>query len=247
MIHDVNQNFMLSGPKEMSAYYYDYCNDQRKYQSNFLGFTLPFSSTYSVCNDGSTSFDQPDSTGWNGWNGFCGETATSNLIKMSCGENWHPDGMIHSMAADYTPGTRPSTLVSVINKLAQDSNCGGKKWTYYDTADNAKDYIDSIVTGLRSGTVFTRTRENGTKVKRAPVMTLVKMSGSKTLHWITIVDITGYNPDLPLSSNPKCVAYANQWGKQYKIPCSDLATMSKQTEEVALGAVGKYVRIKQEN
>jgi len=105
----------------------------------------------------------------------------------------------------------------------------------------------TIVNGLKSGSQFTRTRENGTKVKRAPVLTMVKMSGSKTLHWMTVVDITGYDASLPLSSNHNCFAFANQWGKQYKIPCTDLAEMSRQTGDIYAGAVGKYVRIKQVN
>ncbi len=228
----------------MKMYHHDDCSDVRKYTTtSYFGWQT--TSNYGVCKDGSTTFEQPDSTGLFEWNGFCGETATSNVLNMTCGKKWHPNQEIHVLATDITPGTRPSALTSVLNELSPESNCKGKEWDYYDTADSGKEYLNSIWNGLRSNSNFTRTRSDGTKIKRSPVMTLVKLDGSKTLHWITIVDIVGYDSNKSLSENKGCYAYANQWDDQYKIPCNDLAVMAKQTGDVYGGFAGKYVRIKQ--
>jgi hypothetical protein len=235
-------SLMFGWYDEMEKYSSDVCSTKLEYRGFFF---KEVSSTYYRCKDGSISFNQPASTGSMGWNGFCGETSISNVLKMTCGENWHPDGTIHSLAADFTPGTRPSSLEYVLNELAPRSDCKEKSWTYYNTADSDREYIESIIDGLKSKTLFTRTREDGTRITRAPVPTLVKMDGSKTLHWITIVDVIGYDAKQPLWTNPNCYAVANQWGQQYKIPCSHLASMAEDVSDVMIGSVGKYVRIKQ--
>jgi len=235
-------SLMFGWYKEMEAYSSDVCSTKLEYKGPIF---LTFSSTYYRCKDGSISFNQPASTGVSGWNGFCGETSISNVLKMTCGENWHPDGLIHSMAADYTPGTRPSSLEYVLNELAPRSHCQNQTWSYYNSADSDRDYIESIIDGLKSKSKFTRTRSDGTRISRAPVPTLVKMNGSKTLHWITIVDVIGYDSKQSLSLNQNCYAVVNQWGQQYKIPCSHLASMAEDVGDVYAGVVGKYVRIKQ--
>jgi hypothetical protein len=228
----------------MGKYESDVCARKKSHQTNFI---FPATSTYFKCKDGSTTFDQPESTGMGGWNGFCGETGVSNILKMTCGEGWHPDGKIRSITSeqDYTPGNRPKTLEYALNELSPKSKCNGKKWSYYDTAENDREYLESIIDGLKKESKFIRKRSDGTTIKRAPVLTMVKLSGSKTLHWVTVVDVVGYDSKTTIGMNKKCFAFVNQWGKQYKIPCSHLASMAKQTGDVYAGMAGKYIRVKQ--
>jgi hypothetical protein len=243
MIQTVGKNYEAAAVSEMSVYLFDKCATKRVHKSN-IGST-PTSSTYSVCRDGSYAFEQPDATGPLEWNGFCGETGMANMLSMTCGSLWHPTGTIHTISADLVPGTLPATVSKSLNYMAPDSDCGDKEWDYFDTADSGSEYISSIVNGLKEPSDFTRTKSNGTKLKRSPVMTMVKLKGEKVLHWITIVDIVGFDPKKSVYSNGSCFAYANQWGKQYKIPCGDLAEMAGNTEDVMMGMVGKYIRVKQ--
>jgi hypothetical protein len=229
---------------EMGKYSTDTCSTEKLYTTtSYFGYQT--TSKYGVCKDGSTSFVQPSAYGPFGYNGFCGETATANVLNMTCGKKWHPYPEIHTLASDFLPGTSPWALRQTLNYLSPDSNCNEKKWAYYESADSGKDYINSIWSGLQSGSNFVRTRSDGTKKRRSPVMAMVKLEGGKELHWITVVDIVGYDKKKTLSENKDCYAIANQWDDQYSIPCSDLAKMANQTGDIYGGIAGRYVRIKQ--
>jgi hypothetical protein len=244
-------SFTFSIPKELDLYKTDNCNTEKEHRTPNIFSCGEYVSKYAICLDGSTTFKQPKSTGFNGWNGFCGETAISNTMMMTCNEGWHPDGMIHEYTTDYTPGSRPSSVEYALNKLAPKSkdHCKDTRWSYYNTADSGQEYIESIVDGLTSPSQFIRKREDGTKLSRAPVPVMIKTPGEKTLHWITVVDIIGHDSKKNIETNKECMAVVNQWHRQYKIPCKHLAEMAENVGSSYLGigggAVGKYIRVKQ--
>jgi hypothetical protein len=66
--------------------------------------------------DGSYSWTQPDSTGLSGWEGYCGQTCVANLLTTSTPNSVSPETVI-DVAADWTPGSRPSTLLRALNRL----------------------------------------------------------------------------------------------------------------------------------
>lgn len=71
--------------------------------------------------DGSYSWDQPDSNGKSGWEGFCGQTAIANLLTTIQGGAIQVSPQQVSQAADdWTPGSKPSTLMRAIRALAPD-------------------------------------------------------------------------------------------------------------------------------
>jgi hypothetical protein len=243
--------FLFSHPLDLDEYQSDNCDIGREHKTPNIFGCGESVSKYAICKDGSTSFKQPKSTGYKGWNGFCGETAISNTMMMTCNEGWHPDGLIHEYTTDYTPGTRPSSLEYALNKLAPKSKdkCQNSQWSYYNTAKDGKEYIESIMDGLTSPSEYIRKREDGSKISRAPVPTLIKTPGTKSLHWITVVDIIGYDKSLSINLNKDCHAVVNQWYKQYKIPCKHLADMAENVGSsyggIGGASVGKFVRVKQ--
>ncbi|MCA9652814.1 MAG: hypothetical protein KC501_23045 [Myxococcales bacterium] len=70
--------------------------------------------------DGSYSWEQPDSNGTNGWEGFCGQTAIANLLTTIQGGVQVSPQDVSRAADDWTPGSRPSTLMRAIQVLAPD-------------------------------------------------------------------------------------------------------------------------------
>lgn len=208
-----------------------------------------YKTTYPVCADGSASFVQPESSGWWGYEGKCGEVALSNTLKMTCGKAWSPSGAIDSETVDYTPGTATTTMVGALNEFSSYSGCSGKRWTYYDTADSAEEFISSVRDGLFAPSNFTRIREDKTKVHRAPVPILIYFKDEQFLHWVTVVDILGYEKDVKISKQKNCRVVLNQWDDQYTVPCKVIAQMAYDVSSayyVAGWYLGKYVRIKQE-
>jgi hypothetical protein len=73
-----------------------------------------------VMPDGSYSWEQPDSNGLNGWEGFCGQTATANLLTTDKGGVQVTPQDVSKAADDWTPGSKPETLMRAIGKLAAD-------------------------------------------------------------------------------------------------------------------------------
>lgn len=201
------------------------------------------------CKDGTITYDQPDSTGINGYNGFCGETAASNVLHMHCGLMASPTKYCNAYTSDLTPGTRPGSLRDGLNTMFDENKplCPKGKWEVYSSSDTPEEYIEYIRGGLIAKSTFTRKRDDKSKIQRFPfpIMIEVPPKGSKGLHWVTVVDVTGYKPGKKLTEQNKCEVMINHWGDQYKVPCSRLANWAKRSGCGAAGLVcGEYPRVK---
>jgi hypothetical protein len=175
------------------------------------------------CRDGSVSFIQPNSTGWNGWEGKCGQTAASNVLFHYCRVAKDPKTYMDEYLSDITPGVRPRTLEKGLNKVF-------KKFKYCEEvsfekyyAGSEDDFIGKIkqrLKRLRSHPMMLTLTRNGQQRYREPVIVLIQNPGTKYLHWVTIVD--------QIDDNRQCNFIINHWDDQYKVPCSDLADWSYQ-------------------
>ena len=201
------------------------------------------------CKDGSITYDQPSSTGIKGYNGFCGETAASNILHMHCGLMASPVNYCNGFTSDITPGTRPGSLKKGLNSMFAKNKplCPEGKWEVYSSSDSAEDYIKYILGGLKQKSNFTRIRDDKSKVKKFPfpIMIEVPPSGSKGLHWVTVLDVTGFEDGKELWEQVACEVMINHWGSQYKVPCSRLASWAKRSGCGAAGLIcGEYPRVK---
>ncbi len=175
------------------------------------------------CSDGTVSFLQPDSEGWFGNEGKCGQTAASNVLYMYCGLVGHPKWYSDRFLSDITPGVRPGTLENGLNTIfSEESACPGGTWRV-KTGSSYNDFLAKIENGLtpkfnHSG-LITRTRSSGEKVKRSPVIALLRSPGGQNLHWVTITDILNRTSD-------SCQLVVNHWDDQYVVPCNKFARWS---------------------
>lgn len=216
---------------------------------NKKGDAKNVSATFYHCKDGSVSFKQPSSTGWQGWNGYCGETAASNVLYMSCSMITSPIGYCNAYTDDVTPGTRPSSLASGLNRMFDDnkSTCPKGKWKTYNDVDSPREYIDYLVGGLESYQGIKRLRSNGKKIDRSPfpIMIEVPPKGSKGLHWVTVIDVEGFDKTKNLYLQDNCQVTINHWSDQYKVPCERLSAWAKRSGCGIAGAIcGEYPRVK---
>lgn len=77
-------------------------------------------STKKVGRDGSVSWSQEPS-GVVFWEGNCGPTAGANALTTFLNRDYSPE-TVDAMAGDASPGWRPSTLVSAMNRVAGTAN-----------------------------------------------------------------------------------------------------------------------------
>ncbi|MCR9204381.1 MAG: hypothetical protein NXH75_07385 [Halobacteriovoraceae bacterium] len=201
------------------------------------------------CDDGSISYVQPKSQN-NGYTGFCGETSASNVLYMQCKVYSNPETYSNSFTEDITPGTRPSSLRHGMTEMFQKwDKCPEGRWQTYYGADSPEQYISYIISGLREPHgKLERTRSNGQEIRRTPIPILIDVPprGGTGRHWITVVDIEGWEGnDEPLTSQGNCTAVVNHWGGQYKVPCHRLAAWARNSGDGPVGAaVGSYPRVK---
>jgi predicted double-glycine peptidase len=111
--------------------------------------------------DGSVSWSQPDSKGMGGWEGFCGQTAVANLLTT------HEEGLtspheVSRASSDWTPGSKPSTLMRAIKKLSP----------------NADEYEISNDTDLSAAT------------PRNPIVTLLAWDDEGTYHYVSVIGVS---------------------------------------------------------
>jgi len=207
------------------------------------------------CSSGSISYEQPRSSGsnfrFNGQNynseGKCGQTAFSNLLRMSCGYSLTPEevdltymnvfneeihwyeyplGMLGFITkrkmTDLFPGSLPSSIEYGLNKFFDEhEDCGQRRWAAKD-AHNSSEFIKNIEEGLSAGGVNLSTkitRSNGDVVKNSPVAVLIKAPNSDSLHWITVTD-------LERSYDHNCVVTFSSYGDEYKTSCRQLSEWS---------------------
>ncbi len=223
-----------------STYFHDGCNE---YANNITNEDELRDLGMRRCKDGSVSFEQPDSTGYNGYEGKCGQTAASNVMYAYCKIIVSPDVYTNAYLSDYTPGVRPDTIKKGLNKMfAKNYECPdgiGKKWHYY-SYDTQVDYIDAIERGLKNKLnpyeTMKITREDGKKVSRTPVPLLIRSPGGQILHWITAVDI--------VRKDNKCDMFVNHWDGQYKVPCGIIGKWSRGVGNSYGAVFDKYTVIK---
>lgn len=175
------------------------------------------------CRDGSVSFIQPNSAGWNGWEGKCGQTAASNVLFHYCRVAKDPKTYIDEYLSDITPGVRPRTLEKGLNKIFKNFKyCEDVSFEKY-YAHSEDDFIGKIkqhLRRLRSHPMMLTLTRNGEQRYREPVIVLVQNPGTKYLHWVTVVD--------QVDDNRQCNFIINHWDDQYMVPCRDLAAWSYQ-------------------
>lgn len=207
------------------------------------------------CRHGAISFEQPMANGssieFNGrtynTEGKCGQTAFSNLLKMTCGYSVTPKQVDETYMNIYTeeiewyeyllgiyllsakrkltdlfPGSLPSTIENGLNKFFdQHPDCGSKRWQTKD-AQNAREYIDNIENGLLAGGVSLSTkikRRDDEIIYRSPVAVLIKYPNTDSLHWITITD-------LQRDHENGCVVTFSSYGDEFKTSCDQLSQWS---------------------
>ncbi|HAZ11332.1 MAG: hypothetical protein A2X86_20360 [Bdellovibrionales bacterium GWA2_49_15] len=175
------------------------------------------------CDDGTVSFLQPDSEGWFGNEGKCGQTAASNVLYMYCGLAGHPNWYSNRFLSDVTPGVRPGTLENGLNTIFnEESACPGGTWRI-QVGSSYNDFLSKIEAGLtpkfNHKGLITRSRGSGEKVKRSPVVALLRSPGSRGLHWVTITDILNRGTN-------SCQLVLNHWDDQYIVPCHKFGAWS---------------------
>lgn len=117
------------------------------------------------------------------YEGLCGPIAASNVMYPYCSGKVFSPNEAHDKGyfSDITPGTRPRTLVSGLNRIfRENSTCPRRgSWKYYKSSNGYK----FLNFALRT---MNRVRSSYTK---APFIAMIKTVGSSTLHYVTVTDI----------------------------------------------------------
>jgi hypothetical protein len=235
-----------------------------KTKVNYTNGNSKVQTSANECDDGTISFNQPSSNGKAGtekskkseWEGMCGPTAAANVFHAYCKNIYFdPTSISKNYLDDITPGVRPDTMKGGLNKMFDnDSRCLKGTWHYY-YEDNKYDYVRSLYNQTRVfGTYWTRV-ENGKKRNISPLLTLIsKSSNGEILHWVTVVDVTNYNPSkkyfkdnfLEQGSNNfgKCKVVYNEFGKQSEASCDEFAKYGRNVDNSNLTSIlPEYIRL----
>jgi hypothetical protein len=213
----LNSNKGTVDNDKMSAYLTDSCDH---FASNVNNEPQLRAQNLRRCRDGSASFVQPDSEGWGGYEGKCGQTAASNLMYSYCSLAGHPQNYANRFLRDLTPGVTPSTLRDGLRKMFKenDSACPQGQWKQ-NTSYNSHTFFSAIDDALSSSDAIVRKRNDGSTIGRAPVAALIRVPGSRDLHWITVVDLLD-------KDNSSCRVMINHWDSQFTVPCLNFAKWS---------------------
>jgi hypothetical protein len=143
------------------------------------------------CPDGSISFDQLDSSNYEG---RCGQTAAVNSVYSYCNKTFFEPSKNLLFFADMTPGTRPDTMVAGLNTLMLHGSCETGQWKHYYSS-NRWDFFKRLVYA---------TKKVNNKLRPLPV--LIKPSRSQsTLHWVTVVSVEGFDTKLEKKFNKEII------------------------------------------
>lgn len=205
------------------------------------------------CDDGTVSYYQPSKNPGvkskkSSYEGLCGPTAAANLAYAYCEKNFFYSLQIAGRYFnDITPGVRPDTLASGLNKLfKRNSECMSGEWKYYYSTSRY-DFLDNIYYHLNSGDSYiTKSRANGTKKKISPFAALISPNDGETLHWVTVVDIYGYKPNIMDSYKDKdCKVLYNEYARQTLKSCKRFVEMSNSVDNSFLtSGLSEYTTIK---
>jgi hypothetical protein len=173
--------------------------------------------TFYECSDKTISFKQPDSVGINGWEGYCGQTALSNISAMMCGRYMSPYSN-DFYATDDTPGQRPSTLKTALNKVfnehPKNNSCPRGVWKIRENSSASRFMTKLKVDLFGADAVAFRYYSADRGIKVTPIPVLLN-SGGLNYHWITVVDLIN-NP----KDKYKCNVILNTWGVQKTLSCT---------------------------
>jgi hypothetical protein len=198
-----------------------------------------------VCDDNTISFKQPPSPDEWGYEGKCGQTAAANVLAAYCKNYFHPHNDLNRYFSDITPGVNPQSLRLGLNQLFYNlPSCPRDfSWSTHNYRSE-KYFLLGLSNGLQlklgNNYIRERLREDGSKVRRTPVIVLESSDG-KTLHWVTIVDM--------IKTHDKCQVIINDHGRQRKDSCEKQAARAKKVEEVLGGIFHPYklIKLKQNN
>jgi hypothetical protein len=222
-------------------YKYSACNyDVPQKPKNWVDYPHKFCN--GKCPDGSFSVKQASSEGAFEQEGMCGQTSIINIIEMACGITVSNE-LANEYLRDVTPGVSPSTFSYGLNELSSiiesenPGSCDLDKFKKYNSSSFA-DFPTDLYLLLAQGNgknMITRKNKNGAIVQRSPVAIFIQNPnrGYFGAHWVTVVDIEDFKND--------CTAIVNHWGKQFKVPCDDLAEMAKKGAQYP--SVGAYTII----
>ncbi len=136
-------------------------------------------------NDGTLSWEQPNSTGIGSYNGYCGETAWANIASMYLNKIVSPLSFHRfSVGIDATPGTQLETLRKGLSNVTKNTVWGWKKQNA--NAKKAISELEYAVKGYRLNRNYL-TKQKKLR-KRYPVIVLIAPQKNR-LHWVTVVDI----------------------------------------------------------
>ena len=212
------------------------------------------------CKDGSISFDQLDSSNYEG---RCGQTAAVNSLYSYCKKTFFEPSANLLFFVDMTPGTRPDTMVKGMNTMMLHKSCERGTWKHY-YSDTSWDFFKKLVYG---------TKKVNNNVRPMPV--LIKPSrSSSTLHWVTVVSVEGFDtkmekkfdnevkksnynmarmfdflkdPKLNPMLNKACKVRYNQYGSSYTDSCSEFATKANGVNDswyTSLYGEYNYIKLK---
>lgn len=176
------------------------------------------------CEDNTVSFNQPksrDRWGWEGWEGYCGQVTASNLTAMYCQRYIDPK-LFDAYAMDQAPGTAPSTLEVILNKVFSEQSthnpCPEGKWKTMVTSNNPYQFVSTLQRRLfqKLKSSYTLTRKDQKKVSVNPLVLLIS-EGPTSYHYITLVDMHTKDDD-----RYGCEILANSYGAQYTMTCEKL-------------------------
>ena len=192
------------------------------------------------CLDQTVSFVQPKSRGVEGWEGKCGQTSAANMLYMHCRLVQSPEAFDRVMG-DVTPGVHPRTLRRGLKKVYSQysDHCPDHKWSK-SASNGFSQFVaqgDGQLRAIDFRNSISRRRENGDLVIRSPLASLIRTPGSKTLPWVTIVDIQGQ------LNNSSCKMIINHWDDQFEVPCSKMGAWSKGVSETYPVILKKYTLV----
>jgi hypothetical protein len=231
---EVYEMNISSAPESWKDYQTDTCN---MYDRNVKNEDELRATGLRRCRDGSVSFVQPKSDGWNGWEGKCGHTAASNTLYHICRKAMDPEVYMSKFLSDVTPGVLPRTLKKGITKVFEENklDCPSKNTWSYSKLKNENNFLKNVkqfIFPKYSHPNLNTINRNGKNYFRNPIMSLVQNPGGNYLHWVTIVDI--------VSKKDSCEFVVNHWDNQYQVPCKVFSQWSKKVGRTYLGILKSY-------
>lgn len=163
---------------------------------------------------------------------YCGVTSAVNVFNAYCKEYYlNPSSIAKRYFDDINPGLRYDTLLNGLNDLFDNnSSCLRGHWRKTHPK-SAFDFIRSIYYKVKRGKGYWKNPKTNKII--SPVIVLLNRTPKTTsLHYVTVVDINGFNPSNRNSIySDKCLVSVNEWGDQRKFKCSKFAQESRQVND----------------